>query len=39
MCPKTILNKPVAVKIAMFGWGGALILWIIHMVIEIIKAI
>lgn len=39
MCPKTILSKPLSAKIATIGWGGALILWVLTMIVEIIKAI
>jgi len=39
MCTKSILNKPLSVKIAILGWGSGLLLWVLYMVVEIVKAV
>lgn len=39
MCAKYVMSKPLSAKIAIVGWGGALLIWVIVMVVEIIKAI
>lgn len=37
MCPKSVLNKPLSAKLAIFGWGSALLLWVVDIIVDIVK--